>query len=179
MAEVQVRRATAFDSELLARLGREAFPGNFEGRPEPAGMAAHIDERYNPEIQAVELADPRSTFFIAYIGSEAVGFARVREDEHPSAVGTGRALEVHRFYVLRPYWSGGVGRALMAACIEEARARGVDVMWLAAWSENPRAVGFYRSFGFVEVGTQPYELGDEIHLDYIFQLQLCPRVVDP
>jgi ribosomal protein S18 acetylase RimI-like enzyme len=137
-------------------------------------MAAHIDERYNPDIQAAELAHPGSTFFIAYIGSEAVGFARVREDEHPTAVSSGRALEVHRFYVLRQHWGSGVGRALMAACIDEARARGVDVMWLAAWSENPRAVGFYRSHGFVEVGSQPYVLGDEVHLDFIFELRLDP-----
>jgi ribosomal protein S18 acetylase RimI-like enzyme len=172
MGDVQIQRATAFDNELLARLGREAFPGNFEGRAEPAGMAAHIDERYNPEIQAVELKHPGSTFFVAYIDSEAVGFARVREDDHPAAVSSGRALEVHRFYVLRPYWSSGVGRALMTACIDEAHARGVEVMWLAAWSENPRAVGFYRSFGFVEVGSQPYVLGDEVHLDFIFELRL-------
>lgn len=172
MADIEIRRATAFDNELLVRLGREAFPGNFEGRPEPAGMAAHIDERYNPDIQAAELAHPGSTFFIAYDGSEAVGFARVREDEHPPPVSSGRALEVHRFYVLRQYWSAGIGRALMTACIDEARARGVDVMWLAAWSENPRAVGFYRSLGFVEVGSQPYVLGDEVHLDFIFERRL-------
>lgn len=173
MTDIQIRRATAFDNELLTRLGRDAFPGNFEGRPEPAGMAAHIDERFNPDIQAAELSHPGSTFFIAYVDSEAVGFVRVREDEHPTAVSSGRALEVHRFYVLSPYWSTGVGKALMAACIDEARARGVDVMWLAAWSENPRAVGFYRSFGFAEVGSQPYVLGDEVHLDFIFELRLA------
>lgn len=167
--EVWIRQASTFDNELLARLGRDAFPGNFEGRAEPSGMDAHIDARYSPEIQAAELAHPRSAFFVAHVDSEPAGFARVRDDDHPAALSSQRALEIHRLYVLREYWSSGVGQALMAACLEEARAREVDVVWLAAWSENLRTVRFYESHGFIRVGSQPYVLGDETHLDYIFE----------
>ena len=170
--EIGIRRATALDNELLARLAAETFPGNFVGLDEPAGMKGYIETRFTPDVQAAELAEPRSTFFIAYLGGEPVGYARVREEEYPEALTSTNATEIHRLYVVQQHWSAGIGRALMQACIEEVRARGREVVWLGAWSENPRAVAFYRSLGFVDVGTKTFLLGEELHDDLIFELRL-------
>ena len=172
MTEIQIRRATAYDNELLARLAGETFPGNFVGMDEPDAMAAYIEERFTPDAQAAELAQAGSTFFIAYLDGEPVGYARMREEKYPEALSSSDAVEIHRLYVTQPYWSRGVGRALMDACIDEAGARGRAVVWLGAWSENPRALDFYRSLGFVEVGSQTFLLGDDEHHDLIFEKRL-------
>ena len=136
-------------------------------------MAAYIDERFTPQVQAAELAEPGSVFFIAQEGSEAVGFARLRNDEPPApTVVASPTAEIHRLYVLRPYWGSGHGRALIEACVEEGRARGLASVWLGAWSENERTLGFYRSIGFEQVGTQFFQIGGEQHLDLILTLHL-------
>jgi ribosomal protein S18 acetylase RimI-like enzyme len=170
--EIGIRRATALDNELLARLAAETFPGNFVGMDEPAGMKGYIETRFTPEQQATELAESGSTFFIGYLAGEPVGYARVREDETPDVLSSSDAAEIHRLYVVQKHWSSGVGRALVEACIEEVRNRGRKVLWLGAWSENPRAVAFYRSLGFVDVGTKKFRLGEELHDDLIFELRL-------
>jgi len=46
----------------------------------------------------------------------------------------------------------GVGRALTAALVEDARAAGVEVLTLDARGDNERALGLYRSLGFSEYG---------------------------
>lgn len=166
--EIGVRRATAFDAELLARLGAETFPGNFVGRPAPpSGTVAYIESSFSPERQAAELAEPGSVFFIAQMGSDAIGYACIRQGPAPPEVLASPAAEIHRLYVLQDHWGTGAGRALMQACIEEAATRGYEAVWLGAWSENPRAVSFYRALGFTDVGTQLFELGDETHVDLV------------
>lgn len=173
MAEVQIRRASALDSELLARLGRETFPGNFIGREPPAAMASYIEERFTPEVMARQLSEEGSVFFIAYSGGEAIGFARLKQDNPPELEGVERTAEINRLYVLHGQWGRGVGRRLVTACIEEAIARGFESVWLAAWSENPRTLGFYRSLGFEEIGTQLFEIGEERHVDLVFRLPIA------
>jgi RimJ/RimL family protein N-acetyltransferase len=50
-------------------------------------------------------------------------------------------------------WRGrGVGTALVAAAIEQARARGLHKLALSVFPHNDAAIALYRKFGFVEEG---------------------------
>ena len=50
-------------------------------------------------------------------------------------------------------WRGrGVGSALMAAAIDDARRRGLHKLALAVFPHNDAGIALYRKFGFVEEG---------------------------
>jgi RimJ/RimL family protein N-acetyltransferase len=52
-------------------------------------------------------------------------------------------------------WRGrGVGRALVAASIEWARARGLHKLTLSVFPHNEAAIALYRKFGFVQEGRR-------------------------
>ena len=53
------------------------------------------------------------------------------------------------------YWGLGIGRALMQACIECARAAGYAQLELTAVAGNERALAMYTGAGFVEYGSNP------------------------
>ncbi|WP_347249025.1 GNAT family N-acetyltransferase, partial [Zoogloea sp.] len=75
------------------------------------------------------------------------------------AVGTGRLLpdgHIGRMAVQEPWRGTGVGAALLAALIAEARRRGMRVVALNA---QTHAQGFYSRFGFVPTGPQFEEAG--------------------
>jgi len=135
-------------------------------------MAAYIARSFTPEQQATELAEPGSVFFIAQAGAEAIGYARLRRGETPEAVRGESTAEIHRLYVAENHWGRGVGRVLIRACLDEATDQGCDSVWLGAWSENPRALTFYSALGFEQVGTKTFQLGDETHLDVVFEKTL-------
>ena len=44
-----------------------------------------------------------------------------------------------------------------------------DIVWLAVWERNHRAIAFYRKWGFVEVGNQSFLLGDDLQNDLVMQ----------
>lgn len=55
----------------------------------------------------------------------------------------------------KSYWGLGIGRALMKACIECAEAAGYSQLELDVAADNERAIGLYKSEGFVEFGRNP------------------------
>ena len=56
----------------------------------------------------------------------------------------------------------GLGRALMEACIEKAKALGATRLYLETNSSLAPAIGLYRAVGFVDMPTQstPYARAD-------------------
>ena len=57
--------------------------------------------------------------------------------------------------ILKKYWGEGLGKALMAACIQCAKDAGYTQLELNAVAANERAVGLYKKMGFKEYGRNP------------------------
>ena len=168
-AKINVRYATATDNALLAELGARTFHDTFAADNTPENMTPYLAASFSPEKQAVELADPSSVFLIAEVEGAAVGFARLKEGQ-PSAGITGlRPIEIVRMYSRKDWIGHGVGATLMKACFNESKKRGCDTIWLDVWEHNSRAGAFYRKWGFVEVGTQIFQLGDDLQNDLLMQ----------
>jgi ribosomal protein S18 acetylase RimI-like enzyme len=60
----------------------------------------------------------------------------------------------------------------MDTCIAQARAWECDVIWLAVWEKNPRAIAFYEKKGFRKVGRQTFQLGSDIQHDHVMARNL-------
>jgi len=98
-------------------------------------------------------------FFIAWVGDELAGYAKLCDGDVPSVVSASRAIELERLYLASQWFGTGVALSLLDACVGEAHQRGHDVMWLDVWDANTRAQAFYRKHGFDVVGERPYDVG--------------------
>ena len=164
---VSVRRATSSDNVLLAELGTETFRDAFGAHNTAEDMALYVAKSFSPVLQAMELVDPFVAFLVAEAEEGPVGYAKLRRGASPESVRSSRPVEIARFYA-RSKWIGrGVGRALMEAVLREARGYGHDVIWLGVWERNERAITFYRKWAFVEVGSQRFELGNDLQTDLV------------
>ena len=166
-AAIPIRTATSADNTLLCELGRQAFYEAFGAENTPEDMAAYLANAFSPEKQAAELADPATRFLIAEIDGQPAGFARLRSGPAPACVTGTQPIEIVRFYSLGAWIGKGVGPALMQACLAQAAALGCDTLWLDVWEHNPRAIAFYRKWGFAVVGTQPFQLGSDTQTDLL------------
>ncbi|MCL4488831.1 MAG: GNAT family N-acetyltransferase [Chloroflexi bacterium] len=168
-APVTIRIATPADNALLAELGERCFRDSFGADNTRENMTAYLAVSFSPEKQAAELADPASTFLIAEMHGTSVGYARlVAGGSEPGLTGL-RPIELVRLYAVQAWIGKRVGAALMQACIGEAVKRGHDVLWLGVWEHNARARAFYGRWGFVDVGTHGFMLGNDAQTDYVMQ----------
>lgn len=172
---VTTRQATPSDVALLAALGASTFTDTFAMDNDPRDMALYIAESFGEAIQRAELEDPRHTIFLAERNGATAGYAMLRNGPAPACVCDSDAMEIVRLYSVKRFLGGGVGATLMQRCLVEAAERGSSTIWLGVWEHNARAIGFYKRWGFVDVGAQEFMLGRDRQLDRLMVRPVAER----
>ncbi|HYK91176.1 MAG TPA: GNAT family N-acetyltransferase [Acidobacteriota bacterium] len=170
----RIRYATVEDNALLAEVGTETFYNSFAVDNTPENMAVYLAESFNPQKLARELGNPASRFLIVEAGSLTAAYAHLRFGQAPTTVAGRQPMEIARFYARLPWIGKGVGALLMQACLREAERAGCDVVWLDVWERNQRAITFYLRWGFAQVGTQVFQLGDDPQRDLLMAKDISP-----
>jgi ribosomal protein S18 acetylase RimI-like enzyme len=170
MSDFTYRNATAADAPLLARIGAKTFIETFGHLYTPENLAFFL-KVHSEENWLGELTDPRFTIRLAEQDGEAVGFAKLGPPGLPFEV-NGPTAELRQFYILKPWHGTGVARALMQWVMDEARARGAEQLFLSVFVDNHRAQRFYARYGFEQVGTYAFMVGDHADEDLIMRASL-------
>jgi ribosomal protein S18 acetylase RimI-like enzyme len=167
-AEAQlIRLATAADAAAVADLAARTFRDTFEADNTAEDMAAHLKKNYGAAIQSAEIANPAMATLVMEGEGGLIAYVQIRSDPAPACVGGRRPLEIWRFYVDKPFIGRGIAGMLMDRTLQEIGSRGADVCWLGVWERNLRAQAFYRKQGFVQVGTQFYDVGSDRQTDHV------------
>jgi putative acetyltransferase len=107
--------------------------------------AAYPEEGANHfRLDADEVADGRGGFFVARSGGVAVGCGALRKLD-------GARCELKRMFVVPSRRGQGVGGALLARLIDEARALGAGEVVLETGIRQRDAIAMYERAGFVRI----------------------------
>lgn len=159
------------DGPALAALARRVFTETFGAHYDAADLAAHLDRAFGPGGLPAELEDPAFRVRMAEEDGAAAAYLKLARMtlpvDHPPA-----SLEIKQLYVLAPWQGKGVAQLLMDWAMETARADGAPALYLSVWSQNERAIAFYRRYGFVMAGTAPFAVGGRIDEDPVMRLDL-------
>jgi ribosomal protein S18 acetylase RimI-like enzyme len=101
------------------------------------------------------IEDPAVSMLLAEEDGELLGFStsgESRDDDADPSVSELRSL-----FVAAAHWRRGVGRALMAAALDDLRARGYSEATVWSFADNDRANRFYESQGFERDGAEKTE----------------------
>jgi ribosomal protein S18 acetylase RimI-like enzyme len=135
-SDIAVRRATDADAEAIGRLLHD-FNTEFEDvTPGPEALAERVRELLGGE-----------DFIVLLAGDEPRGLAVLRL--RPSIWTEGRECYLAELYVQPQHRGRGLGKALMTATLETARAQGADYMEIATSEDDVAARALYEKFGFI------------------------------
>jgi L-amino acid N-acyltransferase len=100
--------------------------------------------------------DPnRWPVLVAELDGVVVGVASYGDFRDSTAREGNRFTVEHSLHVAEAAHGQGVGRALLDALVEHARAAGLHTMMGSIDSENIESIAFHERLGFVEVGRMP------------------------
>ncbi len=168
-----VRRAGLDDAAILADLGARTFGDAFGNDNTPEDMAHYLAANFTPAQLGQEIATPGAAFFLALAGERPVGYAKLTAGvATPDCVTGPSPIGLSRFYVDQAVQGRGYSHALMAVCLDQAKASDYETVWLSVWEHNPRAVAFYRKWAFEVVGQQEFVLGSDVQNDYVMSKRL-------
>ena len=177
-----IRRGGPADAVMLAALGARTFHDTFGPDNRPEDMAAYMAQAYGEAQQRRELLSSDGVVLIGEVDGAPAAYAYVRRAaprpgvDQPASVPPGGTVEIARFYVDTPFHGRGIANAMMDAAIAEAVRRGGATIWLAVWERNARAIRFYEKSGFVDIGSQTFQLGGDLQHDRVMARPLAAPV---
>lgn len=138
---LSLRKAIASEQRSLEELQWRASLGN------PGDRAALLANRDAIELPIAQIE--AGGVFVAEIDGVIVGYAAVvpREDGES---------ELDALFVEPDMWRRGIGRALVEHCCAASKNLGIEWLYVVG---NPHAEKFYRSCGFVSLGTKATRFG--------------------
>ncbi|WP_250027317.1 GNAT family N-acetyltransferase [Paractinoplanes maris] len=148
MPEIKIRQADYADPAVRALL---------------VDVFAELAERYGGSGDDTPIADddftpPNGAFLVADDGERLVACAGWRRHQGDA--------ELKRMFTARAVRGQGLGRRMLAAIEESARAAGCPRVILETGDKQPEAIALYESAGYVRIEDFGYYRGQEGVLSY-------------
>lgn len=115
------------------------------------GHLEHIDEHYAAFWVAIH-SDGQREGVVGSLGLEHVGGESVGPPVPDFIDASPRTIRIHEMRSAPEVQRQGIGRQLMDAALEWARAQGYEWMILETTPQQEAAVAFYKATGFTDVG---------------------------
>lgn len=174
--EIGIRAAARGDEEALSAVGKASFLEAFAGILDGGDIIAHCERQHAPTVYRDWLADAGMRIWLAEAmpGRAPIGYLVLAPAKLPVAEPRADDLEIKRIYLLHRFHGQRVGKRLMDAAVDHARARGAGRVLLGVYAGNVDALAFYRRCGFAQIGQRTFRVGDTDYDDVILALELGP-----
>ena len=169
---MEIRYGNPKDADILAKIGARTFYDAYVEHVDANILQEFVNKTFSAEMQFEEINDANTIFLIAEVESKMAGYAKLVLNTINGNVDSKMSLEISRIYLLQDYIGKGIGKKLMARTLQEAKQRGCNSVWLGVWEKNEKAIRFYEKIGFRQVGSHPFEFGEDEHNDLIMELEL-------
>jgi GNAT superfamily N-acetyltransferase len=152
---ISIRRARPGDAPAIARVRIDSWRSTYRGIMPDAYLDGMQVEASTALWDRVLTAGPNTTcVLVAVHGSDVVGFSCGSRLDPPKH---GFDAELTAVYLRREFQGAGLGRRLLGAVADGARANGATslITWVIA--ANKRARAFYEGLGGELVVEQPFQ----------------------
>ncbi len=144
LSRVSVHAAVEGDCPALAACHLSCWAETYGDRLSENIQAANAHEQLTERWRR-NLTTPGNQVVVGALGPEIVAFARSAPSRDPDPV---QPLELCSLYVRRAWQGTGLADELLRAVLGDEPAS----LWV--WSENGRALAFYRRHGFLPDGIE-------------------------
>ena len=169
---ISVREATISDLDVINKMAIETFYETYSWYNTPENMEEYTRANFSKEQILKDLKTTGSFFFVAVIKSQIIGYAKLGSTKAPAQLSAKKYIEIERIYVAQKYQNLKAGYALVKKCIETAREKKLEAIWLGVWKKNTKAIAFYERAGFKIFGEHVFRLGKDPQDDFLMKLEV-------
>ncbi len=161
-SEISFGKANKSDSLrisiLLKTVNIEAYAWNGIS----SEIANYTTKRFSPEnIEKIINQNPEQ-LIIAYKNGNPIGVAEVLYKSKCPVKKTD-VPELSKLYVLARFYGQGIGLILLQEAEKEIWKKGFKEVNLEVWTNNDRAIGFYKKHGYQSIGTVDFPMDENTY----------------
>ncbi|MGZ3854507.1 MAG: GNAT family N-acetyltransferase [Flavisolibacter sp.] len=164
-----IREAKIEDATLIANISHQTFYDTFSPYNSTQNMDKFLKQQFTKGKLILEVGAKQNIFLLAYDGDTVAGYVKIRDDRLPLSMGKVSALEIARLYAMTNQIGKGVGSKLMQSCLQIAKEKSKEWLWLGVWEKNKRAIDFYTKWGFEKFDETDFLLGDDMQRDWLMK----------
>ncbi len=171
---IDYRIPNANDAGALAELGRTTFVDTFAHLYSPENLSSFLSATYSEAQVAADIADPLRRIYVADDGGKLVGYCKLGLEVSlvDAALEWRHGIELKQLYVRSSQFGAGTALALMDWALTQAEELNAPSIILSVWVENFRAQRFYERYGFTQIGTTHFQVGDHRDDEFLYGLKI-------
>lgn len=148
------------DAGLLVRIGKTSFLESHGISAPKADIDAYVSLKFNLSTFLEELRDLNNHFFILYQHETAIGYSKIIYDYPHHAIPFKNVTKLERLYILKEFHHLKLGLELFNFNVQLSIKNHQQGMWLFVWTENERAINFYKKAGFQIIGRHDFKISE-------------------
>ncbi|QXP54009.1 GNAT family N-acetyltransferase [Cellulophaga sp. HaHa_2_1] len=157
---MNITKATTEDSRLLSEIGKEAFLQT-HGRSAPEKDIAAFTAKYYTETAFFdELNNPNNIYYLIYSNDDLAGYSKIAFNQTHPNISEKNITKLDRIYLLQEFHGQNLGTALFNHNVALSKKENQLGLWLYVWTENEKALRFYKKSGFKIVGSHDYQISE-------------------
>ncbi len=161
------------DAPALASLGRTTFVAAFGHLYSAENLTLFLEQAYSEEAVCADLTNANRLYHVAEVAGEMVGYCKLGfEASLDYDFGGRRGMELKQLYLLPSQHGSGLGTTFMNWTLEQAKARGTEIIILSVWSGNEGAQRFYQRHGFRYLRDTIFMVGNHRDDEFLYGLEL-------
>ncbi|MFT5450917.1 MAG: ribosomal protein S18 acetylase RimI-like enzyme [Enterobacterales bacterium] len=167
-----IRQAAQSDAAALAKFAEHTFRDAFAYDNLISNIDMHCLQSFSYQMQQQELLNANMITFLAEIDNSLVGFAQLKLESPVDCIKASKPAEIYRLYVATKQHGTGLAHKIIQEVLRTASEAQSNCIWLGVWEHNPRAIAFYRQYGFNTIGEHVFNLGLDPQRDLIMSANI-------
>ncbi|MEM6721868.1 MAG: GNAT family N-acetyltransferase [Bacteroidota bacterium] len=165
-----IRKAVPADAKFISLLAKINFSESFSNLfSSEFSLRQYINKNFSEEKIAASLENSENIYWIAYVNSLPVGYAKLKKDMPVPDTEYNEAAELQKLYILKDYRANGNGVQLKIDFFEEIKKLSIKRVWLKELHTDQKTINFYKANDFHKHHTQSFTIGKE---DFVFNIMM-------
>lgn len=157
---VGIIKANVEHSELIAELAQQTFSESHVHSASKSDINNFILKTYNTEAIRKEFENNQVAYHLIYHNEILAGFSKIELECPNINISDKNITKLDRIYLLKAFHGKQLGLKLLDFNIALSQQHQQNGIWLVVWTENNKAVDFYKRMGFKIAGAYDFQISE-------------------
>ncbi|OBX21201.1 MULTISPECIES: GNAT family N-acetyltransferase [Bizionia] len=157
---IKIIKANVSHAETLSLIGRQTFLESHGVSASKTDIDTYINLKFTKTAFETELVDSNNIFHILLYDEKPIGYSKIMYSIPQKNIPFKNVTKLERIYVLKAFHNLKLGKELLNFNVSLSQKNTQSGMWLYVWTENHRAVNFYKKTGFEIVGSYDFKISE-------------------